>query len=174
MHKLKYLLLMMLVGLGMESSLAWPAAREMLTGEISRSTLQQSPYGDWYQKYDQGYQVDRAMAAQFSPLLEDVDIVIIMGTWCHDSQRQVPRFYKILSAAGADLNRVKMVAVDMSFAAPDLDVAALGITNTPTFIFSRNGVEMNRIVESPVESLEQDMLAILKGAAYRHVKLATD
>lgn len=163
---------MTLVALG--PSLAWSADREMLVGKISRSDLQQKPYADWYQKYDQAYQVDRVVAVKLPTLLIDVDITIVMGIWCHDSQRQVPRFYKILAEAGADMNRVRMVAVDMDFAAPDQDVASFKITNTPTFIFSRGGAEMNRIVETPVVSLEQDMLVILKGAAYRHSKLTAN
>ena len=42
------------------------------------------------------------------------------------------------------------------------------ITNVPTFIFYKDGKEVHRIVESPVEFLEDDMLAILSGAAYKH------
>jgi hypothetical protein len=42
------------------------------------------------------------------------------------------------------------------------------ITNVPTFIFYRNGKEINRIVESPVISLEKDMLSILAGEVYKH------
>jgi uncharacterized protein YcsI (UPF0317 family) len=42
------------------------------------------------------------------------------------------------------------------------------ITNVPTFIFYRDGKEINRIVESPVAFLEDDILAILSGADYKH------
>ena len=43
-----------------------------------------------------------------------------------------------------------------------------GITNVPTFIFYKDGKEVNRIVESPVEFLEDDILAILSGSDYKH------
>jgi len=44
----------------------------------------------------------------------------------------------------------------------------LNITNIPTFIFYKNGKEMHRIVESPMESLEKDMLKIITGQPYKH------
>ncbi|PCI33174.1 MAG: thiol reductase thioredoxin [Alphaproteobacteria bacterium] len=174
MHGLKHIVLLFLVGMGMGTSPTGAADREILVGEITPQDLREVPYGGWYREHYEDYEVQTAPVSELPALLEGVDVIIVMGTWCPDSQRQVPPFYKILTAAGVAMSRVDLWAVDMDFAAPDLDVAALGITNTPTFIFSRNGKELNRIVESPVESLEQDMLAILKGAAYRHAKLAAD
>ena len=45
----------------------------------------------------------------------------------------------------------------------------LNITNVPTFIFYKNGKEVNRIVESPRVSLEQDMIDIINGNNYKHI-----
>jgi hypothetical protein len=39
----------------------------------------------------------------------------------------------------------------------------LNIERVPTFIFLKNKVEAGRIIETPVTSLEQDMLNILTG-----------
>jgi hypothetical protein len=44
----------------------------------------------------------------------------------------------------------------------------LHVTNVPTFIFYKDGKEMNRIVEFPIKTLESDMLTILKGEPYKH------
>jgi len=38
------------------------------------------------------------------------------------------------------------------------------IHHVPTFIFLKNGTEIGRIVESPIESLEEDMFNILIGS----------
>lgn len=140
-------------------------------GKISPVDLQKETYGVWYKKNQDNYEVEADPATQLLPLLQDVKVKIIMGTWCHDSQRQVPRFYKILDSIKADLTQIHMIAVDMEFSAVGHDISALGITNTPTFIFYRGGQEINRIVEVPVESLEKDMLAILRGQGYRHSKM---
>ena len=43
------------------------------------------------------------------------------------------------------------------------------ITNTPTIIFYKNSIEINRIVEFPVETLERDIYKIINDIEYRHV-----
>ena len=43
------------------------------------------------------------------------------------------------------------------------------ITNTPTIIFNLDNIEVNRIVEFPMESLESDILKILNDEDYKHV-----
>ena len=43
------------------------------------------------------------------------------------------------------------------------------ITNTPTIIFNKEDIEINRIVEFPMESLEDDILKILNDEDYKHV-----
>ena len=44
----------------------------------------------------------------------------------------------------------------------------LDIQRTPTFIFFKNGVEIGRIVETPRDSLENDILKIVSGQEYKH------
>ena len=44
----------------------------------------------------------------------------------------------------------------------------LNITNIPTFIFYKDGQELNRIVEFPIEDLETDMVKILNEEPYKH------
>ncbi len=144
---------------------------EMLLGEISKSDLQKVPYAAWYNESDQGYQVDAAAITELDKLLNGVEIKIVMGTWCHDSKREVPRFYKILSAAGINEDSTTMIALDRKKRAPNSEIDGMGITNTPTFIFYKDGKELNRIVEKPAVSLEKDITTILKGSEYRHLKL---
>ena len=91
-----------------------------------------------------------------------------MGTWCEDSQNQVPRFYKILQQLDFNLKKVQLITVDRSKKTPENLEAGLNITNVPTFIFYKNSTEIQRIVESPVETLENDMLKILSNQEYRH------
>jgi thiol-disulfide isomerase/thioredoxin len=147
------------------------AQDEILTGEISKSDLMQESYSSWYAQSENSYQVDMETVADIETLLKDIDVTIVMGTWCHDSKREIPRLYKILEAAGSDLNRVRMIAVDRTKTAPGTDVDQLSITNTPTIIFTKHGAEMNRIVETPVSSLELDMKNILSAKPYKHSKM---
>ena len=64
-----------------------------------------------------------------------------------------------------------MIALNRKKQSPNGEINNMAITNTPTFIFYKNGEELNRIVETPVESLEKDLVKILKGQAYRNSKM---
>ena len=114
------------------------------------------------------FRAREAIDTQLKPLLEGVEIVIFLGTWCIDSQRQVPKFVKILEESGYPTEEIHVVYMTRDKATPQKYEEGLDITNVPTFIFYRNGKEMNRIVEFPIEDLESDMLKILKGEPYKH------
>ena len=145
---------------------------EMLLGVITSADLQKAPYESWYNKGNNEYQVDEASLENLKTLMKGVDVKIMMGTWCHDSKREVPRFYKMLSVSGISEGQVEMIALDKKKKAPNGEIDNIEITNTPTFIFYKNGQEMNRIVERPVESLEEDLVKILKEKPYRHSKIS--
>lgn len=140
----------------------------ILVGIKTRNDIVSSPYDAWFAPAYATYQVDKTLTDQIKPLTDEVTIKIFMGTWCEDSQREVPHFYKILDALKFDVKRVELITLDEEKQTPDHYEDPFAITNVPTFIFSKDGIEMNRIVESPVISLEQDMLNILSGAAYKH------
>jgi len=58
-----------------------------------------------------------------------------------------------------------MVAVDRDKKAKDFCIGDYDIKLVPTFIFTRQGEEIGRIIETPVESLERDFMNILNGRA---------
>lgn len=170
----KFFMVLMVVGMFPSSSLAQENKTENLLGVISKADLQKDPYATWYNENDQAYQVDQAALSGLDQLFEGVEVKIVMGTWCHDSKREVPRFYKILSNVAAGEDKAQMIALDRKKQAPNNETQGMEITNTPTFIFYKDGKELNRIVEIPVVSLEKDMMKILKGEAYKHSKLLSE
>ena len=44
-------------------------------------------------------------------LINKLSIKIFMGTWCHDSKREVPRFYKILNTINYDQKNLQIVGL---------------------------------------------------------------
>jgi hypothetical protein len=96
-----------------------------------------------------------------SPGAGDINVTLIMGTWCDDSKEQVPRFYKILDMLQFDYSKLSLICVDRKKSAPDIDLAGMNIKLVPTFIFYRNYKEIGRITETPARSLEKDMLGIM-------------
>lgn len=142
----------------------------MLLGVQSKEVLQQSPYGDWFNKNYTDYTLDSAAAMQLKPLLKNKHFEIYMGTWCGDSRREVPRMYKILEYAGVSPSQVKLVMVDNRDSAykqsPGHEEKGKSIHRVPDLLVYDGKTEMNRIVEHPVVSLEKDLLQIAKKDAY--------
>ncbi len=114
----------------------------------------------WYQQYYDDYIVDEGILSGINTgLLMASDIQIILGTWCSDSKKEVPRFYKIMKQTGYPISGIDMICVDRSKESKHTRVAELNIERVPTFIFYINGKEYARIVERPITgSLEGDLL----------------
>ncbi len=138
---------------------------KILVGKANREGLQQEPYGEWFEAGYQSYGVDTEALAGLDKALERVDIMLFMGTWCSDSQRDVPHFYKILDHLDYDMDKLTVVALsnhpDNYKESPQHEEEGMRIDYVPTIIFFRNGEEIGRIVEYPQESLEKDMREIL-------------
>ncbi len=140
----------------------------MLLGKANRKGFQMDAFKDWFNTGYEDYKVDTETAEKLKPLLKDVDITVFMGTWCEDSQRETPHFYKILDAANFDESKLTLITVSEEKTTPQGYEEGKNITNVPTIIFFKNDKELGRIVEYPIESLEKDMFAILSVKDYKH------
>jgi cyclophilin family peptidyl-prolyl cis-trans isomerase/HEAT repeat protein len=90
---------------------------------------------------------------------------VYMGTWCSDSQREVPKFLRILddlrTQFGVELP-VKFVAVDRAKQQPADLIAGKHVEKVATFIYYRGDEELGRIVERTTSPLfEDDLLTIV-------------
>lgn len=135
-----------------------------LLGYINPGMFLNHPYSDWYVTAREEYTPDRAVIERLrTAVSDDLSILVVLGTWCPDSRREVPRFMKIVEETGFPVERLAFVGVDISKLAPVGGYDTLNIERVPTFIFLKNKIEAGRIIETPVTSLEQDMLNILTG-----------
>lgn len=142
-----------------------------LLGQAPVKQLEKKPFKEWFKPTYDDYTLDEDIIRQFPGQVSTFDsIALFMGTWCGDSRREVPRFYKVLDALAFDHQKVNLVAVDRTFQnykqSPGREEAGLNIHRVPTFIFYKDSIEIGRIVESPKISLEKDMLAITGGKEY--------
>ena len=135
--------------------------KEVLVGYCDREGLQGELFGSYYEEEYRSYEPDLATLAMLRKVAGQWEATIVLGTWCSDSQREVPRFYRILDEMGEDQASVFLIGVDRMKEADEVDIRDLEISLVPTFIFCRDGKEIGRIIESPAESLEKDMLSIL-------------
>ena len=139
----------------------------IMAGKINRIGLQQEPFGFWFNNGYEDYDVDKASLEKVKEALKGAEILLFMGTWCSDSQREVPHFFKILDQLGYDLSKLQLVALsnhpDHYKQSPQHEEEGWNIEYVPTIIFLKNGKELGRIVESPEQSLEKDMKKMLTG-----------
>lgn len=141
-----------------------------LLGEIDKTGLTSSNYQSWFNKNYDNYEVDDTTLKSIGSKLNDYTITLFMGTWCGDSKLEVPRFYKVIEACDFPENQLTVIAVSrkryMYKKSPNHEESGLNIHRVPTFIFYKNGKEVNRIVEHPVETFEKDILNILTSNDY--------
>lgn len=142
-----------------------PEGGVILLGPINRQGLLTAPYNSWFDETYAGYKPRLSELGGVSKMLKGVQIVVFMGTWCSDSQQEVPQFYQILDAMKFPESQLRVFAVHNDPAQPKTtpggEHKAFQIEYVPTFIFMRDGKELGRIVEYPKKSLEADMRAIL-------------
>ena len=92
----------------------------------------------------------------------DVSVLIFFGTWCHDSQREVPQNAENFGGCWVFTeDSLKMVTLDYSKTDPEGLAVANAVEFTPTFIFFRQQKEIGRIVERPASTLEEAMSELL-------------
>lgn len=140
----------------------------ILVGKANRKGLEQAPFNEWFTEGYTTYQPDPEVIEKLKPQLKDVSIKVFMGTWCEDSQREIPHLYKILDTTGFNENNFSLVTVTQAKDTPQGLEKGLEIDYVPTIILYRNGEEVGRFVEYAQETLEKDLLAIASGADYKH------
>ncbi|MBX2846250.1 MAG: thioredoxin family protein [Saprospiraceae bacterium] len=141
-----------------------------LLGVVNEDGLSKSPYSEWFDKKNE-YQPASGVTPELATALEDKQILAFFGSWCGDSKRHVPEFYSVLDAVNFDSDQLKVVAVnnkrDQYKKSPGGEEQGLNIHRVPTFIvYDKKGNELGRIVESPVETMEKDLLKIASGEEY--------
>lgn len=138
--------------------------KEILINMCSRDGMATFPeFKEMFDPLYDSYAPDSSVVAQLKPLLANTHIKIIFGTWCGDSKVYVPHFFKILDAAKYSEKQVEIIAVDGHKKAENGLIDSLDIQRVPTFIVYNSGnKELGRIIEHPTNTLEADLLEILK------------
>ncbi|WP_147313843.1 TlpA family protein disulfide reductase [Deminuibacter soli] len=141
----------------------------ILAGHCATDMLLQPHYRQWFQQSYNSYAVDSATALQLQPLLAGKTIEVFLGTWCGDSRREVPRLIKLLQVAAFDTSHLHLVFVDNAPGtykqSPAHEEKGKLIHHVPTIIVY-DKKELGRVVETPVVSLEKDLLRIVKEGDY--------
>jgi thiol-disulfide isomerase/thioredoxin len=133
-----------------------------ILGYFNPVQLTHEPYSLWYVKGYDDYQINTDAVNNLLDIGKDnLTIKIVMGTWCPDSRREVPRFMKVIDIWQFPVSKITFIGVDDAKLSPVGEYGKLDIQRVPTFIIYKNNIEAGRIIENPATSLEQDMVNIL-------------
>jgi cyclophilin family peptidyl-prolyl cis-trans isomerase/HEAT repeat protein len=118
-----------------------------------------------YQQRKSDYTPDETVLEMMTSYMQPGDrIEVFMGTWCSDSQREVPKLLRIVDDLHTRFHTelpVKFFALDRSKQNPASLTAGKDVEKVATFIYYRGDQELGRIVEKPVAVFEDDLLAIV-------------
>lgn len=139
-----------------------------LIGYMEKSDLMAPGFKKWFAPSYNKYEPNEKIVKKIKKNLKGITIKSFVGTWCHDSKRVIPRLYKIMEMAGFDFTNYKMIGISRGKKTPDNLQEGYNVKRTPTLIFYKNGKEIGRFVEHARQTLEKDILKILKGKKYKH------
>lgn len=139
------------------------SGKPMLVGVADRNAFNDTSYSWWYNSEYDNYRVKTRELGDVAGKIKDFGITIVMGTWCSDSRREIPRFYKILDTLSYPAEKIKLIMVDKEKKDLTGEVDSMKIELVPTIIFYKDSQEQGRITEAPKATLEKDTYNIVMG-----------
>lgn len=130
------------------------AQSEPLTGVISTGQLIAE-----YPQFRAGYENYHPSAAELSAArsLRGKSLIVLFGTWCHDSEREVPRLLKLLDLSGVKLLSLSLYGVNYNKQEPNDLHKVYNLKYSPTIVLLQGKSELGRVVEKPKVSWGEDL-----------------
>ena len=143
----------------------------VVMGEVTRDRIL-ADIPDWDAEFFE-YEPDPVIVGEIAGAIQGVEITVLLGTWCSDSRREIPRLWKILDGIGYPAEEMTLYAVGSSRFTDEMPIPPdlldwstrikerYGVERVATIILYRDGEEIGRIVETPRTTLEGDLLGIV-------------
>lgn len=133
------------------------------TGECTTTEkgIMNGENGEIFQTELMNYKVNEAILAKTD--FKGVSLKVVLGNWCEDSQREVPRLMKMLGSFPMSSVPVTYYLVNREKYCADPEVQKLEVKFVPAIIIYRDGKELGRIIETPEGSLEANVVKIVGG-----------
>ena len=136
---------------------------KVLKGIINKYLVQSDTAFSWYKPNQTAYTPDTATLNAFKRTKGKMQFVLFGGTWCEDTQFILPRFFKLQEMSGVPDNTITFFGVNRDKKSLGNIAEAFGITNVPTIIVMKNGVEVGRVVEyGKAGKWDEELAEILK------------
>lgn len=152
-------------GCGTESTyhiVVEPLGAKIVIGKFSPSVLERDSSFLWYGQNYRAFSPDSSSVAFISMAAKDVHFVVFGGTWCGDTKRELPKFFKTVLLAHIPGANIDLYGVDRSKRSEDGLTEKYGISRVPTIILLSGGREIGRIVEYTTKGMEFDLANLLR------------
>ena len=157
----RHLLLLAIIALGLFAMGAGPPRTQPdLRGKITVDLLYRAfPV---FRSGADAYRPEPGAVKVISHIEEKTRLVVFLGTWCLDSQSEVPALLKTLAMARNPRLELELYAVDRAMD-DGIGVAdQLNLQSVPTVVVFRNGREIGRIRGLARNTMESDLLDITR------------
>jgi hypothetical protein len=131
-------------------------------GQVRFGDLKKEPNFSWFESGAQAYKPDTNAIKFLKKHLPGYNLVVLMGTWCDDSQVLIPKLYKTLQLTEYPLPQLELVGVDRSKRAKYIEHTLYRLEKVPTIILFKEELETGRIVEVVKESVETDLMRLIE------------
>lgn len=149
------------VALPLFASIPDSAEQKFLIGYISKAQITQDTVFGWYAKHAKYVKPRKEHVEIVKERAYDFQILMFTGTWCHDSQQILPKYFSLLEAAEFPDHQMIIIGVDRQKVSPGNLQRIFKVVNIPTFIVLQHGVEVGRIVEYGNTGLPENELVDL-------------
>lgn len=136
----------------------------LLLGHQATEQFQKEPFSQWFQQEYNDYTPNTEVIKKLKKeKVSSAKIVVFLGTWQEESQREFPKIMKVLDVAGYPKNRLEIIALNSKNESPTGDETPYNIQKIPTIVVKKYGKQLGRIIETPKQgSWEEDLLNILE------------
>jgi len=131
-------------------------------GECTFADMEGETAFSWLKKGADAYTPDKDALLYLRRNLQGYDLVVLMGTWCSDTQDLLPKLQKTLQMTAYPLTQLKMYGVDREKQAKYVEHQLYNLDRVPTIILVKNHTEVGRIVESAPGSIEKALAAMIR------------
>ncbi len=131
-------------------------------GQVSFDDLKKEPTFKWLETGTAEYKPDPTATQFLQQHLPNYEMVVLLGTWCEDSQNLIPKLNKILQATSYPMAKYTMYGVDRAKEAKYAEHKLYKLVSVPTIILYKNHIEIGRVVETVKKSLEEDLVQIIE------------
>ncbi len=133
----------------------------ILNGPVEKSYLNNSKLFPWFYYGYKAYQPKDSILNLLKPEVSKLGFLIFAGSWCGDTQKEIPAFYKVADLIGVKDNQIQLIMVDRNKQTHFIKTSVLGIKPVPCIIIYKDSVEIGRFIESSKLSMEEDLYQII-------------